>query len=237
MQTITGAGSTPLPPDTADATSRDGAPTPAPGTAPKGPRRQFAPASPPALVTVEPQTLRWRHLGTVQIRALDGGDLQLEQRFIAALPTATLRLRTLGGAGTPTRAQLDQLLLYAPGPSMALAMIVAPGEPGETLVAVARYAPSELPRTAEFAVVVDDQYHGHGIGTELMRRLHRVAAQAGYRWIIGDTFADNAPMLKLAAHLGYTAGPCPDDGALRRLTRRLRRPAAKTPAPPAPPPA
>lgn len=183
-----------------------------------------------AAVAPAPQRVRLRGIGEAMVRAVGPDDFALEQAFISGLDTATLRQRTLGGAGTPSRAQILQLLDYRTGPSMALGLIVAPGTPDEALAAVARYAPADIdgadrrtPPTAEFAIVVADRFHGRGLGTELLRRLHRVASQAGYRRMIGDTMSDNVAMIRLATHLGYQVSPHPQDGTLRRLTRRLRR--------------
>ncbi len=50
----------------------------------------------------------------------------------------------------------------------------------EKEIGVARYAPTETDSCAEFAIVVADEWQGHGIATRLLRELIAVAESA---WI------------------------------------------------------
>ena len=195
---------------------------------------------------VAPETVQWPGIGSVTFRPLRSGDDGLERRFIEAIPDESLYQRTLGSLGRASDEQIRQLVDYELGPSLALAAIcvdasaaaggqtvvgeAGDGTPTEDVIGVARYAPSDRPREAEFAVIVADRYRGRGIAFELMKRLHRIAPLAGYRTICGQTFATNGAMLKLAHRLGYTVDSDPEDQALRRLQRAVRRPARKAPA-------
>jgi RimJ/RimL family protein N-acetyltransferase len=79
---------------------------------------------------------------------------------------------------------------------------VAPGS-GQ-LVGVARFIriPHE-PDQAEVAVTVIDSWHRRGLGTVLLQKLARRAAQEGIRNFTADILADNQPMLTLARQLGH----------------------------------
>jgi len=177
-------------------------------------------------------------VGRLLIRALTPQDRELERQFIEHLSPETLRMRVMGTLKRLTDAQLDQLLHFDWSRELALCAIRRAGEdfvlpdvgthvpPGDELVAVARFAPAQAPGVAEFAITVADRYQGLGLGAELLRRLRDAAASLGYDTLRGETLAYNDRMLALAARLGFTATPDPDDATLQRLscpTQVLRR--------------
>jgi len=55
--------------------------------------------------------------------------------------------------------------------------------------------------SAEFAVFVDDEQHGRGIGTLLLEHLTAVARRAGVTELAGDVLPTNVDMLKVARGL------------------------------------
>jgi len=77
----------------------------------------------------------------------------------------------------------------------------APGEP-HTLIAVARYEPTDEPDCAEVAFTVQDAWQNRGLGTVLFRALLEAAKTNGVTrfcaWVLGD----NRRMLDLIARLG-----------------------------------
>ncbi len=177
-------------------------------------------------------------VGRLWIRALTPEDRELERRFIEHLSPETLRMRVMGTFKHLTDAQLDQLVHFDWSRELALCAIRRAGDdfvlpevgtqvpPGDELVAVARLAPSQEAGVAEFAITVADRYQGLGLGAELLRRLRVAAASLGYETLRGETLAYNDRMLALAARLGFTATPDPDDATLQRLscpTQVLRR--------------
>ena len=80
------------------------------------------------------------------------------------------------------------------------------------IVGVARY--SRLTSTsAEVAFVVEDEFQGHHLGSQLMKRLKEEALRNGITEFIGEVLPGNLPMLKLMAQAGktrtsYTSGEC-----------------------------
>lgn len=70
-------------------------------------------------------------------------------------------------------------------------------------VAVGRYLPNADGVTAEFALVVADDWQGKGLGHALLERLVEAARVAGYRALNGHILQANRDMLELAAHLGF----------------------------------
>lgn len=86
-------------------------------------------------------------------------------------------------------------------------------------VAVGRYAPTDDPANAEFALTVADAWQAKGIGRELLARLCDLARRAGYQALFGRVLDGNKEMLDLAARLGFTLHG--REGAELIVVRRL----------------
>jgi acetyltransferase len=89
----------------------------------------------------------------------------------------------------------------------------------DEFVAVGRYAPNADGRSAEFALVVADDWQGLGLGRALLERLCDAARAAGYEALVGNILEANRDMLELARHLGFveTARGASDVTVARRL--------------------
>lgn len=75
----------------------------------------------------------------------------------------------------------------------------------ESVVGVARYVRSqELPSRAEVAVAVVDDWHGRGVGSELLERLVERARQEGVTHFTALVQADNPGAVHLLSGLGAT---------------------------------
>jgi acetyltransferase len=72
----------------------------------------------------------------------------------------------------------------------------------KTLVAEARYVHSDNSESAEFALVVADNWRRVGLGTTLTRILAQCARFAGVLRLCGDVLEDNKAMRGLAHSLG-----------------------------------
>jgi RimJ/RimL family protein N-acetyltransferase len=79
-----------------------------------------------------------------------------------------------------------------------------PDEPGEPIVAVARYVrlPDD-PAAAEFAIVVGDDYQRQGLAGELMARLADAAARRGIRRFRATMLADNLAIQRVVSQLAH----------------------------------
>lgn len=75
---------------------------------------------------------------------------------------------------------------------------------GEQIIGVARFDRlPEDPMTAEFAVTVQDDAQGRGIGTGLLRALADAAHDRGVTRLHGDVLPGNDAMRRLVAAAGY----------------------------------
>lgn len=74
----------------------------------------------------------------------------------------------------------------------------------DIVIGVARYALLDIkhPKIAESAVVVQDEYQGRGLGTQLLRRLVLYAHARGIRRLRGNLQVGNNRMLDLVKHSG-----------------------------------
>ena len=91
----------------------------------------------------------------------------------------------------------------------------------ELQIGVARYAPGTSSDSAEFAVVVADEWHGRGVGRSLLSCLFAEAEKAGVKELEGVVFRTNSEMLRLAKELGFDASSYPGDVNLVRLRKGL----------------
>ncbi len=64
--------------------------------------------------------------------------------------------------------------------------------------------------SAEFSIVVRSDLKGEGLGSLLMRKMIRYCRERGTAEMVGQVLADNADMLRLARHLGFTSRHAPD---------------------------
>jgi GNAT superfamily N-acetyltransferase len=75
----------------------------------------------------------------------------------------------------------------------------------EQIVAVARYATLSFgePGWADFAIVVQDEYQEHGLGTILLKRLAACARANHLRAFIAMVCSENQRMLRFLRHSGF----------------------------------
>ena len=79
----------------------------------------------------------------------------------------------------------------------------APETKEEEILGVARLIKVHGINEAEFAVLIGDQWQGHGLGTHLLELLFDIGREEGLDRIIGHVLPDNYPMLKLCKKVGF----------------------------------
>jgi acyl-CoA hydrolase/GNAT superfamily N-acetyltransferase len=77
------------------------------------------------------------------------------------------------------------------------------GEDMEKIVGIAQYGINENTHTAEAAFVVRDDFHGKGIGLELLKYLTYLAKKNGLLGFTAEVLVENTPMLKLFEKMGF----------------------------------
>jgi acetyltransferase len=98
----------------------------------------------------------------------------------------------------------------------------------EIQVGVARYVVNPDWQSCEFAIVVSQDWQGHGLGRHLMLRLIDIARARGLKVMTGQILAANGRMLAMAKALGFTF----DDSVEPELdVKHVRLTLAKVPQP------
>lgn len=139
----------------------------------------------------------------VTIRPIVAADLDALRAFFAALSGATRRLRFHSSTNEISEPLLREFTMIN---HRTLAFVAethdgAVDQPA-TIVAEARYVRTADSESAEFALVVADNWHRIGLGTTLTRVLARCARFAGVLRLSGDVLEDNKAMRGLARSLG-----------------------------------
>jgi acetyltransferase len=154
---------------------------------------------------------------SITIRPLRPDDIDTEHAFVVGLSAETRYNRMLGAGSKLSRAMLERLTRVDFRRDMALAASVIVDD-SESFAAVARYVMLEDNQSCEFALVVADAWQGRGLGEGMLMHLIYAARRAGICRIYGDVFASNAPMLRLAAKLGFHIGAHDEGAQLRRIS-------------------
>lgn len=93
----------------------------------------------------------------------------------------------------------------------------------ERVVADARYVVDDEGDSAEFAIVVDDEWQRRGLAERAIRLLGTAARQQGLGWLHGSVLSANAPMLSLMQRCAFRCTPDRKDDRLVRVEARVDR--------------
>ena len=173
-----------------------------------------APTSPrPSLSLDEYATdVRLKDGRTVHIRPIRSDDTERMLAMWSRLSPETIRLRFFSMRSMDERqmryfTELDYANRFA---------LVA--ETGGDIVGVSRFDKlPENPRTAEFAVLVEDAWQGRGVGTALLRGLMDPAGDLGVEGFVGEVLRENSRMLRVMRDAGLQPGVT-DEGSVVTTT-------------------
>jgi len=74
-------------------------------------------------------------------------------------------------------------------------------------------------KEAEMAVLISDDFHGRGLGTELLRRLIQICREEKIERLVADILAENRTMQRICEHLGFRLTYEPEDGLVKAELR------------------
>ena len=127
-------------------------------------------------------------------------DMMIE--LFNSLSRDTVFLKFFSSMKTLTKEQLEKITHIDYKKEMAIVALVLENG-AERTVAVGRYARvDDEPGYAEFAIVVQDSYQGHGIGTEVLWSLAHVAKLEGVKVIVGYIMSENSRMFSVLKRSG-----------------------------------
>jgi acetyltransferase len=158
---------------------------------------------------------------TLRVRPIRPEDAAMEQAFVAALSEQSRYMRFMQHLPGLTPQMLERFTQVDYDRELALVALDESADP-EKIVAVARYVANWDRESAEFAIVVADDWQRRGLGFALMRMLIDCARKRGFRRLVGSVLAINAPMLGLMKALGFIVAADPDDREQVIVTLELR---------------
>jgi acetyltransferase len=170
----------------------------------------------------------------VHVRPIRPEDAEMEREFVSNLSEQSRYLRFFYRMHELTPAMLARFTQVDYDREMALVGIVDnSADPArKRIVGVARFIQNPDRESAEYAIVIADDWHGRGLGGVLMRRLADVARRKGLARFEGAVLRENTNMVKFVSALGFTVREDPADGEQLLTVLDLRaKPQATTPEP------
>lgn len=172
-------------------------------------------AAPPCGGAAAPTLHRSPDGRSCRLRPLREDDAPLDQAFVRRLSGDSRYQRFMAAIAELPPSKLDSLTHIDQEHHLAIVATTAV-DGREQLVGVARSIAEPDGATAEFAIVVADDWHGTGLAGALMRALIAAARAHRVRRLYGIVFATNRRMLAFVRRLGFESHPDADD---RRLVR------------------
>ena len=160
--------------------------------------------------TFEPLEVALRNGRTVRLRAVERSDEEELLQAFDRLGAEARYMRFMHAVREANVPRLRKVLDSFPEKGLAIAATV-PSEDGIDIVGSASFVLGNGGDDCEFAVTVADGWAGAGLGRALMEALVDAARRRSLKEMVGFVLADNAPMLRLAARLGFAVGRDPDD--------------------------
>lgn len=146
-------------------------------------------------------TIILRNGEVINVRAIQPDDVERLQQFHARLSSDTIVMRYFRAAPVLYERDARRLTHLDYDNRMALVATVGAGD-DERIIAVVRYE-RVTAAEGELAFVVEDQWQGLGVSTQLLARLLRYARGRGFETMMAVTLATNVRMRGVLAHAGY----------------------------------
>lgn len=148
----------------------------------------------------------------VLIRPIRPEDAPLLESLFAEMSSQSLYFRFFSSIRKVPPQMIARFTQIDYDREVALVAVQGAGEK-ETMMGVARIIPTHDGKSAEFAIVVGDRWHGKGIGARLLKRCLALAWMRGIRRVFGLVMTDNVNMLALGQKLGFTRRMLPRENA------------------------
>lgn len=155
------------------------------------------------------------------LREIYPGDVLALQRGFARLSPEEVRMRFLHPLTELPHEFAARLCDLDAKTSAAFVFIDLPDSTDREIRGVARTYVDPTTLSAEFAIVVQRQYAGQGLGMRLMRCLIQRCRELGAEEIWGDVFIENTLMLHLLSKLGFVRAHMPHDPGVQRMLLTL----------------
>ncbi len=144
---------------------------------------------------------------TVMIRPIQAEDEQLMIKFHERLSDRSVYLRYFQMVGLSQRTEHDRLTrICFIDYDREMALVAEHRDPvteERRIVGLGNLNRVRARNEGEVAVIVSDDYQGHGLGTELMHRLVQIARAERMSCAVGSTMLENRPTIALLKRVGF----------------------------------
>ena len=156
----------------------------------------------------------------VTIRPIRPEDAEIEQDFVRSLSDEAKYFRFMHAVHELTPEMLVRFTQIDYDREMAL---IAVTEEGGTEVehGVVRYVTNPDQNSCEFAVVISDEFQGHGIGQRMLTRLMEIARARGLDMMEGEVLTANHKMLDLVRSLDFQIQRSPENPGVEYVWTKL----------------
>jgi acetyltransferase len=156
----------------------------------------------------------------VTIRPIRPEDAQIEADFVRNLSDEAKYFRFMHSMHELTPEMLVRFTQIDYDREMAL--IAVTWEDGKEIEhGVVRYVTNPDQTSCEFAVVISDEFQGHGIGQRMLTRLMEIARSRGLDMIEGEVLTSNHRMLDLVRSMDFQIERSPDNPGVQYVWSEL----------------
>lgn len=149
----------------------------------------------------------------VRVRPIEPGDTERLLAFHTRLSPDSITFRYFGPVPVLAPERAERLTHVDYENRMALVATTGFGA-NEQIIAVVRYERIE-PATAEVAFVVEDDWQGHGIATQLLYRLAIYARPRGFTAFVAEIMMSNVRMREVIRNAGFPFTTKYEDGCVQ----------------------
>ncbi len=154
------------------------------------------------------RTLRLPNGRSVTLRPIRPEDEPLMVKFHETLSEESVYYRYFTALQLPQRIAHERLMRICFNDyDREIALVVErrlPRSREREILAVGRLSKLHGVNEGEFALLVSDQWHGHGLGTELLKALVRIGREENLDRIIGLILPENHAMQRVSKKAGFT---------------------------------
>jgi acetyltransferase len=150
----------------------------------------------------------------VLLRPMKPEDEQLVSDFLGKCSEDTVYFRYFRLIKKWTHEMLIRFTQNDYDREMGLMAIGSPPGP-EVMLGVCRLVMEANRETAEFAIIVADQWQGKGLGPKLVEEVIAIARERRVKLLWGEVLATNQPMLEMVKRLGFSLNRQVDSQTIR----------------------
>lgn len=167
------------------------------------------------------QTIRLPDGEALLLRPIRPEDEPAFQRLFAGLSPEAVRLRFLHPMKMMPKTMAARLTQIDYDREMALVLTEGDGRRNGDLFGVVRFTADPNNENAEFAILLNGEKTGLGLGPMLMRRIIDYARSRRISRLFGEVLNDNRPMLAVCKALGFSQRGIPDDPGVVEVSLQL----------------